>query len=286
MSYGNLPVWLDPTAWAGRVFDPPNALDVGTIQGQIAAQLSSYFSDAGLSIPVYVFPDFDADSWWSSSAIAFVLISYHSTRFGKPISTDSMVQERTLSFDVHVEARQSAWALTGVGSVYLLIDAVEAALTGFRAAGCRSAYFLEERFSEQEPGGRIWLYDMRLEVPTLRLKQEPAYALASLVRAQAYATALAAAQGAPVTAGLYSFSGGTLALPGPTPLVVGAISSANGLTLYQEFVDWTCDGATGLVTATATGRIGASDQVQVAWASANTIAAVYPGGSAPLDPNN
>jgi Gp37 protein len=286
MSYGKLPVWLDPTAWAGRAFDPANALDVGTIQAQIAAQLSGYFTGAGLSIPVYVFPTFDVDSWWSSSAIAFVLISYHSARLGKPMSTDSMVQERTLTYEIHVEARQTAWALTGAGSVYLLVDAIEAALTGFRPAGCRNAYFLEERFSEQDPGGRVWLYDMRLEVPTLRLKQEPAYALANLVQAQAYAAALSIAQGGPVTTGLYRFSGGGLTLPGPAPVVVGAITSANGVVLYQEFADWTCDGTTGVVTAAMGGRIGATDEVQIAWTSANTIAAVYAGGSAPFDPNN
>ncbi len=317
--YGSLPVWLDPTAWAGRTFAPPAGQDVGTIQGEIAAQLESYFTGAGLNIPVYVFPDFDLDTWWGSAAIAFVLISYHASRFGKPMTTDAMVQERVLSFDVHVEARQTAWALTGPGSVYALVDAVEAALTGFRPTACRNAYFVEERFSEQESEGRVWLYDMRLEVPTLKLKTEPAYALANLVKAQMYAAALAAARqaavpgvgpqygswdaapyvdplsnvdavetanGSPVASGTYAFAGGTLTLPGPTPLVVGAIAAGNGLVLYQEFVDWTCDGATGVVTAVASGAIGADAQVQIAWAPADTVTVVSTGGTAPTYPTN
>lgn len=304
MSYGSLPVWLDPTAWAGRTLSPPAGQDVGTIQGAIAAQLSGYFASAGLGIPVYVFPDFDQDTWWSSTAIAFVLISYQGTRFGKPMATDAMVQERVIGFDVHVEARQSAWALTGPGSVYALVDAIEAALTGFRAKGCRNAYFVEERFAEQDSEGRVWLYDMRLEVPTLKLKTEPSYALANLVKAQMYAAALATARqaavpgagpqygswdaapyvdplsnvdavdlanGQPVVSGLYGFSDGTLALPGPMPVVVGAVSSGNGLVLYQEFVDWTFDGTTGVVTAVAGGAIGASDQVQIVWAPADQV---------------
>ncbi len=317
MSYGSLPVWLDPTAWAGRRLSPPAGQDIGTIQSEIAAQLGGYFSTAGLNIPIYVFPDFDQDTWWNSTAIAFILISYHGSRFGKPMTTDSMVQERIVSFDVHVEARQTAWALTGPGSVYALIDAIEAALTGFRPTSCRNAYFAEERFGEQESEGRVWLYDMRLEVPTLKLKTEPAYALANLVRAQMYVAALAAerqeplagagpqygswdaapyvdplsnvdavelANGQRVVSGLYTFANGALALPGPVPLVVGAIGTANGLTLYQEFVDWVCDGTTGVVTAVTGGALGANDTVQIAWAPADMVTAAISTGVAPTSP--
>ena len=287
MSYGSLPVWLDPTAWAGRTYSPPAGQDVGTIQTEIAAQLSAYFASAGLGIPVYVFPDFDLDTWWAGTAIAFVLISYEDSRFGKPMSTDAMVQERVLGFDVHVEARRTAWALTGTGSVYLLIDAIEAALTGFRPTACRNAYFVQERFRHKEPDdGRIWLYDLRLEVPTLKLKTEPSYALANLVNAQAYAAAQAVARGAPVVAGTYSFAGGTLTLPGPAPVVVGAVYAANGTTLFRELVDWTCDGTTGVVTAVAGGSIAADAQVQIAWAPADTITALASGGSSPTYPTN
>ncbi|MGH7056868.1 MAG: Gp37 family protein, partial [Acetobacteraceae bacterium] len=218
--YGSGPVWLDPTAWAGRVYAPPEPQDVGSIQAAIAAHLGTFLQASGLSIPVYVFPDFDLDTWWASSAIAFVLISYDGTRFGRPMTTDAMVQERTLRFDLHVEARQTAWALNGAGSVYALIDAIEAALGGFRAPACRNAYFAEERFSEQDPQGTVWLYDMRLEVPALKLKVEPSYALANLVKAQVYAAALAVANGAPVTGGSYTFASGTLTLPSPYPIVV------------------------------------------------------------------
>ncbi|MGH7074463.1 MAG: Gp37 family protein [Stellaceae bacterium] len=276
LTYGSMPVSIDPTAWAGRTFSPAEAEDVGSVQGAIAAQLDGFLQGAGLAIPVYVFPDFDLDTWWKSAAIAFVLISYQGTRLGKPMTTDAMVQERLISFDLHVEARQTAWALTGTGSVYALIDAVEAALTGFRPPACRNAYFAEERFAEQDAEGRVWLYDMRLEVPTLKLKTEPAYALANLVQAQMYVAAIAAAAGLPggsaaVTTESYSFGGSMLTLPAPFPLVVGAIANAAGTVLYREFVDWTCDGATGVVTAVPGGAIGANDTVLITWAAADTV---------------
>jgi hypothetical protein len=91
-----------------------------------------------------------------------------------------MVQERTLQFKVHVEARKTAWNLSGTGSVYALIDAIESALGGFQPTGCRHAYFTEERFSEQDPQGRVWLYDLTFNVLTVRPRLLPQYALANL----------------------------------------------------------------------------------------------------------
>ena len=130
-TYGSLPVQIDPTAWGGRTNTPTASLTVDSIQNQIAAQLVAFFASGSLAIPVYIYPAFDLDTWWASSAIAFVLISYSNTGLSKPLATSSMVQERTLQFKVHVEARKTAWNLSGTGSVYALIDAIESALGGF-----------------------------------------------------------------------------------------------------------------------------------------------------------
>ena len=182
-TYGALPVQIDPTAWGGRTNTPPASLTVDSIQNQIAAQLVAFFASGSLAIPVYIYPAFDLDTWWASSAIAFVLISYSNTGLSKPLATSSMVQERTLQFKVHVEARKTAWNLSGVGSAYALIDAIESALGGFQPTGCRHAYFTEERFSEQDPQGRVWLYDLTFNVLTIRPRLLPSYALANLQQA-------------------------------------------------------------------------------------------------------
>jgi len=182
-TYGALPVQIDPTAWGGRTNTPPASLTVDSIQNQIAAQLVAFFASGSLAIPVYIYPAFDLDTWWASSAIAFVLISYSNTGLSKPLATSSMVQERTLQFKIHVEARKTAWNLSGAGSVYALIDAIESALGGFQPTGCRHAYFTEERFSEQDPQGRVWLYDLTFNVLTIRPRLLPSYALANLQQA-------------------------------------------------------------------------------------------------------
>lgn len=189
-TYGDLPTQVDPTAWGGRTITPPKGLlTIDSIQNQVAAYLNAFFAGTtqdpplpALSIPVYVWPCFDKDTWWSSSAIAFILISYASTNLSKPLTTSSMVQERTLQFKIHVEARTTAWNLSGTGSVYALIEAIEAALTGFKPTGCRNGYFTDERFGEQDPQGRVWLYDMTYNVVTVRPQLLPAFALANLVR--------------------------------------------------------------------------------------------------------
>lgn len=181
-TYGDLPVVIDPTAWDGRVYSPalPNTIDA--IQQLIAATLAAGMTAAGLDIPVYVWNNFDLDTWWASSAIAFILISYQETDASTPLATSAMLQDKTLRFKIHVEARTKCWALTGNGSVYQLIEAIIAYMSGVQYQGCKKAYFTNESFSEQDPQGRVWLYDMTYNVITKRVLQPTAYGLVNLAK--------------------------------------------------------------------------------------------------------
>jgi hypothetical protein len=179
-TYGNMPTVIDPTAWSGRTIDPPASVNADALQLQIAAQLSSFFQSANLSIPIYIWPNFDLDTWWKGNAIAFVLISLTRATLSKPESTSAMMQEKTWIFTLHVEARKKSWALTGAGSVYALMAAIESALSGFGMPGCRNAYFTEEHWGEERNDGRIWLFDLLYNVVTILPKSLPQYALAEL----------------------------------------------------------------------------------------------------------
>lgn len=182
-TYGDLPVAIDPTAWNGRTITPPaGSLTIDTLQNAIQATLQAAFTAASLSISTYVFPNFDLDTWWKSSDIAFVLITYKGTKFTSPESTSAMVQGVTRLFKVHIEARTKCWALSGAGSVYALIDAIEACLTGIQITGCRRSYFTDEEFSEQSPEGDVWIYDLTYNVLTQKVMQLPQYTLADLAR--------------------------------------------------------------------------------------------------------
>lgn len=183
VSYGKLPVGIDPTAWYGRKYNPAITLTISHIQNQLAGQINAFFGNLGLPIQSYVYPDTDYDTWWQGPEIGYVLIVYRGTRLSKPMSTDAMVQERTLEFDIVVLARTVDWALKDdKQSVYALIDSVENALTGFRPDGCRNAFFTDERFSERDPEGGVWLYEMKLEIITMRPKAPANFVLANLAK--------------------------------------------------------------------------------------------------------
>ncbi len=221
-TYGSLPVEIDPVAWFGRRYTPPSPMDVGAIQDQIAGQLRSFLAKANLaSIGVYEFPNYDLDKWWASKSIAFLLVAYSSTRLGQPINSTAMLQERTIEFEIHILARTTAWALLGPGSVFALNDAVEAALTGFRPTGCRNAYFTDERYTQQDPEGKVWDYRMTLNVVTLRPQQAPEMLLANLKQITDLVSTFAGA----VTATMTIAQDGTLTLP-PNTIVVSVMAPA------------------------------------------------------------
>jgi hypothetical protein len=186
-SYGNLPTVIDPTAWAGRTTN--YLLDPGTVQNQLQAQLNLIFQRFSLSISTYVFPKFDFDTWWAGPDIAFVLISYAGADHSKPKSTSAMHQETVQKYRFTIEARQVCWPLTGPGSVYYLLQFIQQAMGGFQVPGTRRGYFTEERFNEQDPQGRVWLYDITYNVVFDRQMLQPIYDLANLVQENVAVTA-------------------------------------------------------------------------------------------------
>lgn len=194
-TYGNLPTIVDPTAWAGRTVE--YLLDPGTIQNQLKGQLDAIFRKWTLQIETHIWPKFDLDTWWAGPAVAFVLFSYKGADHSKPMSTSAMHQETTQQYRVTVQARQVAWPLTGKGSVYYLIHAIQAALGGFNIPGTRRGYFTEEHFSEQDSQGRVWLYDMVYNVVFNRQLLEPDYVLANLVEENVAVTATIGSNSSP-----------------------------------------------------------------------------------------
>jgi hypothetical protein len=242
-TYGELPVDIDPTAWYGRTFTPPISLDISTIQNAIAAQLESTLSPIGINS--YVFPNYDIDTWWKGTSIAFCLVGYRATDFSKPQSTSAMLQERTLEFSIIVIGRTVSWALAGPGSIYALIDAIEASLSGFRPPGCREGYFISERFREQDTNGSTWLYELKYKITTIRPKLLPEFALANL--RQITNLIYSAGTGTPTDATIDS---GTVQLAANT--VVLSIVSSNGVKA-QVGIDYIYNTFSGLVTITDSG---------------------------------
>ena len=262
---GKLPVSVDPTAWFGRTFTPDSPLDVGTVMTEVVTKVTSYFAtDSFLStLSVYQFPDYDLDTWWSGGTPAFVLVAYVGTSYSKPLDTSAMWQERTIDFDIFVIARQVSWATFNGSGPFYIVDMLERGLTGYRPTGCRNAYFTDERFTEQDPEGRVWLYRMKYNVITMRAKLANTPNLANMTQL----TALVASLGDQTTAS-YVVTNGVLTLPTDT-VVVSVVNATTGVT-YQLGIDYNLDSITGALTTIASGSLGNGVTVNVTTAATET----------------
>lgn len=256
-TYGTLPVGIDPTAYFGRYYDPPISLDIFTTLQAIQTRLNERFASVGIdNIATYIWPDYDLDRWWKSTSPAFVLIAYRGTRYGPPLATDAMAQERTLEIAIVVIGRTASWDQGGPGSLYALVDGVEAILTGFRPTGWRDAFFTEERFTSEDPEGGVWLYEMNLELITIRVKRREDYVLANLAEIVNLIGDTAGV--APTT--VVVPPGGAFRLP-PSTMVVRVTGAHGEIALLGR--DYTYDTASGLFQATSTGLLQPGDTIAI-----------------------
>jgi hypothetical protein len=217
---------------------------------QVTTQLTTYLASVGLSnIAIYDWPNYDLDTWWASGAPAFALIAYTGTTLSKPVDTNTMLQERTIEYAIFLLARQTDWGqVTGVGGPYLAVQAIETALTGFRPNGCRNSYFSQERFSEQDPEGRVWLYRMDYKVITMLVKLAPVYDLALLKQLNFLVADTSV--GVPNTI-KYTVANSTVTLP--VNSVVSTVKNVATNLVYQVGQDYLVDSLTGVVTTYPTG---------------------------------
>jgi len=247
---GTLPVTVDPAAWSGRFYDPPISLDPGTLIGEIAAQLAAGLAQLSTTpIQVYLWPNFDKDTWWAGNDPAFAIVAYMGTKLGPPLSTNAMLQLRTIDFSVILTTRDTAWAvLNGADSVYPIIHNIEAALTGFQPTGCRNSYFGGEAFRERDPEGQTWLYALDYHVVTLLPMMVPQYMLINSTQISHLVNDSQSATATPYTV----VSGGVIL---PTGQVTTAVTDATTGIVYKPGVDYIVNDLTGALAITSTGAL-------------------------------
>jgi Gp37 protein len=278
-----LPVLADPTAWGGRVYDPPLSLDLATLQDSLVEQLRGTFD--GTNIEVHGFPDQPDNTWWNSDAIGYLLVAYDKTEYSAPLATSSMVQERRVDFEVLIIARQISWADFNASGVFKALNAViKSSLTGFRAPGWRNGYFSGENFREKDPRGRVWVYSMRFRAVTMEIKQEPTLALANLK--EVLFREVAGVTATPVPAAPFIFDEtGTIQLPLVNISAV-RVTSANGATTYVLGADYAVQSQPGQVSVIAGGALAPGVPVNVAYSYSDVVTASSSGGPAPFNPSN
>jgi len=270
--------------WSGQSFTPPTALDIETIETTVVNRLSAQIT----GIEVAHFPD-QPEAYRMTHRVGAALVRYEGAEYGKLIDTAAIVQERTLKFEVTVLMRDLGWSFGGPPSggtpgAYALIEAVRAALTGFRVPGCEKTYPLRERFLKRDKQGGVWIYTITFALRTIAVEPSTldGYPLLALARAQEQG-GITAVSVAPM---LYTFDvSGHIQLPQGNVSVVLVTNPANG-AVYTAGIDYTLDATDAIVTQLPAGTIAAGATVAIGYVYADVVTAIANGGSAPTAPSN
>jgi Gp37 protein len=270
--------------WLGQTFTPATPLDIETIETTVVSRLSAQIT----GIEIARFPD-QPEAYRMTHRIGAALVRYEGAEYGKLIDSAAIVQERTLKFEVMVMMRDLGWSLGGTASggtpgAYATIEAVRAALTGFRVQGCEKTYPLRERFLKRDKQGGVWIYTITFAMRTIAVEPSTPNDYPLLTRARAQEQGNITAIGVAPT--LYTFnSSGQIQLPQGN---VSALLLTNPTTsaLYTAGIDYTLDAVNGVVATVPTGAISAGASVAIAYAYAEVVTAIANGGSAPTAPTN
>ncbi len=276
-------VTLD-SAWAGQIFTPPTPLDIATIESAVAAQLRAQIS----AIEIAQFPDKPA-AYRLTHRIGAALVAWRGATYGALIDTAAIAQARRLEFEILLLVRDLGWSFGADPSgpnpgAYALLEAIRAALTGFRVPGCRKMFPLREQFLGRDPQGGVWTWSALYALETMALETSTLDNFPLFIKGTALKeggqTATAATQAA------YTFnSQGVIQLPvGNVANLV--ISPAGGGNAYLAGTDYTLDAVNGIITQAAGGAIAPNATVNVTYTYSDTVTAVANGSSSPTAPTN
>jgi len=270
--------------WLGQTFVPPTPLDIETIETTVVNRLSAQIS----GIEIAHFPD-QPEAYRMTHRIGAALVRYEGAEYGKLIDTAAIVQERTLKFEVTVLMRDLGWTLGGPAGggtpgAYVMIEAVRAALTGYRVPGCKKTFPLRERFVKRDKQGGVWIYAITFAMRTIAVEPSTPENYPLLVRVQAQEQGgITAVSVAPT---LYTLdSNGVVQLGQGNVSAVLVTSPANGAT-YANGVDYTVDSVNGIVAQVAGGAIATGASVAISYTYADVVTAIANSGSSPTAPTN
>jgi Gp37 protein len=248
--------------WDGETFAPPTALDIATIESAIVAQLAATVS----GIEVAHYPD-NPESYRMTHRVGAALVMYKGAQYGAQLDTAAIIQERRLEFEVTVMMRDLGWSYGGGADAaspgaYATLEAIRAALTGFRVPGCRKMHPMRERFVERDRQGGVWIYAIAFGLATVAVEPSQTESFPLFV------TGVAMEEGGQtqVTLGAEPFtfdSTGKIQLPNANVFAV-SITAPGGAPLLAG-TDFSVDGVNGIITALAGGAAAAGETVSVAY---------------------
>jgi hypothetical protein len=270
--------------WAGQAFTPPTPLDIGTIETALVNQLVAQISE----IEIVHFPD-KPEAYRMTHRIGSALVRYEGAEYGKVIDTAAIVQERTLKFEVTLMMRDLGWGLGGPASgtdpgAYAMIEAVRAALTGFRVPGCDKTYPLRERFVRRDKQGGVWVYAISFALRTAAVEVSapdsyPPFTL-GIAQEQGGVTSVTVAPAS------YQFGSSdqiNLAHGNISALII--TNPADG-GAYMSDADYTLDAVNGIIARNPGGAIAAGALINAAYTYGEVVTAISAGGTSPTTPTN
>ncbi len=264
--------------WVGQQFSPPTPIDIATIEMAIVARLQSMVT----SIEIVHFPD-NPRNYRLTHRIGAALVVYRGSDYGPVLDTGSIIQERKMEFDITVLVRDLGWAVGGPPGAtspgaYAILEAIRAALTGYRVPGARKTYMVREKFVERDTQGGVWIYLLTIALSTMAVQPSTPDNFPLFIKG----VALEANGESTVTVGPTEFtfnSQDQVQLPEGNIITV-AVSTLSG-SAFIAGTDFTLDPVNGIVTRTASGGIAAGASVTIAWSYADEAVASA-GETAPI----
>lgn len=178
----------NPANWAGVTHSPALPIDIASIQANLISYLQS-LQVAGnplQQIEIAPFPD-RPRGYRMTHRVGAVLLMYRGSSYGdEKLNARYVVQERKLEFEATVLMRDLGWAYGGAPSgtspgAYAIVEALRAALTGYRVPGCGKAYISRDGYQDHDDDG-VWIYSLRFVVPSMSVENAQAPNLANLTQ--------------------------------------------------------------------------------------------------------
>ena len=266
------------TPWIGQQFSPPTPIDINTIDAAIVARIVALVP----LIDVVDFPD-NPKNYRLTNAVGAALVAYRGSEYGKVNDTASIVQERTMQFDVNVLVRDLGWSVGGAPGgtspgAYAILEAIRAALTKYQIPGARKIFMVREKFIGRDADGGVWMYLLTIALITMALEPSTTEDFPLFIKG----IALEANGESTVTIGVTQFtfnSQDQIQLPNGN--IIALTVSALGGSAFVLDTDFTLDPADGIVTRLVSGGIASGASVSIAW-SYGDAAIASAGESAPF----
>ncbi len=154
--------------WVGQQFSPPTPIDIATIETAIVTRLQSMVT----SIEIVHFPD-NPKNYRLTHRIGAALVVYRGSDYG-PVRGHRGRSSRNEKWSSTSPCSSATWdgavggppGATSPGA-YAILEAIRAALTGYRVPGARKIYMVREKFVERDTQGGVWIYLLTIALRTM-----------------------------------------------------------------------------------------------------------------------